>query len=432
MKAQTRLHKRVLELVPTLPCLSADQIADCMDRAINHWCKRNDKSNTNECVDCGHKWKGDKVEVCPHCGAKFTDYSSMRKTRFSDVGTYGVIQTSGEFTVVRKYIVQKMKYAKTELKQFVTETSQEWVADSGKKVLRAKPLAMCPYYRRIPFRLDCDMSIRRQFQSYNDNFYHFTPDCIYGKIQVSKMLQRNGIKTSLHGHNPEMVFVALLTNSRFETMWKAGLFKACSEFLYRGAGRIDDNWPQIKLMIRHKKKVKDFGMWLDYLELLKFFEKDLNSPKWLFPDNLKKAHDKYSDKKDKFLKEERDRQRKLEIQKKIDIFNAKSKYFDVAFSDKNIDVIVLKSIDEYKNEADHLGHCVYSREYWGEENTLIMSARLKRRPTKPVETIEIALDTGKILQCYGYKNGESKYHDEIMSLCKSNAYKITRITANGR
>ena len=102
----------------------------------------------------------------------------------------------------------------------------------------------------------------------------------------------------------------------------------------------------------------------------------------------------------------------------------KSKYFDITFRNSNIIVVVLSSIDAYKKEGDTLHHCVFTNTYYDRKNSLILSARLIDTPDTPIETIELSLTDGHILQCYGSHNQETQYHNEIISLVNQHSHLI--------
>ena len=102
----------------------------------------------------------------------------------------------------------------------------------------------------------------------------------------------------------------------------------------------------------------------------------------------------------------------------------KGKYFDITFSNENIVVIVLNSFDAYKHEGDALHHCVFSNDYYDRKDSLILSARLIEAPDIPIETIELSLTDGQILQCYGSHNKEAQYHNEIISLVNQHSHLI--------
>ena len=122
---------------------------------------------------------------------------------------------------------------------------------------------------------------------------------------------------------------------------------------------------------------------------------------------------------------ERELQRIFEQEKKAEEFiKNKSKYFDITFCNSNIIVVVLSSIDAYKKEGDTLHHCVFTNTYYDRKNSLILSARLIDTPDTPLETIELSLTDGHILQCYGSHNQETQYHNEIISLVNQHSHLI--------
>ena len=94
-----------------------------------------------------------------------------------------------------------------------------------------------------------------------------------------------------------------------------------------------------------------------------YFHKDISSPKYLFPEDLDAEHDRLVEKK---------------------------------------------------------------REILEKEDTLVLSARMKDAPDKPVETVEISLKTGKILQCFGACNRFTEHHEEIKKLVNKHSYKFIR------
>ena len=67
-------------------------------------------------------------------------------------------------------------------------------------------------------------------------------------------------------------------------------------------------------------------------------------------------------------------------------------------------------------EGDLQHHCVFSNSYYGKKDSLVLSARMRDRPDKPVETIEISLVNGQVLQCFGACNSITEHHQEILDL----------------
>ena len=196
--------------------------------------------------------------------------------------------------------------------------------------------------------------------------------------------------------------------------------------------RIKKYWKQILKFKKRDYKVENICLWFDYLDLLSYFGKDINNPHYIFPLDFSKAHDRLVKKKraiqERELEEARQK-RELErlnrLQEKAQEFiKAKGKYFDITFSSSNIVVVVLSSFDAYKYEGDTLHHCVFTNEYYNRKDSLILSARLIDTPDTPLETIELSLTDGHILQCYGSHNQETQYHNEIISLVNQHSHLI--------
>ena len=100
----------------------------------------------------------------------------------------------------------------------------------------------------------------------------------------------------------------------------------------------------------------------------------------------------------------------------------KSKFFGIRFTDGTIQVRVLESVHEYIEEGAELHHCLFSNEYYLKENSLILSATIEGR----IETIEVSLDTLKVVQSRGVCNQNSSYHDQIVSLVNANRRQISQ------
>ncbi len=84
-------------------------------------------------------------------------------------------------------------------------------------------------------------------------------------------------------------------------------------------------------------------------------------------------------------------------------------------------VIVLASLEDYRHEGNLQHHCVYSNAYYGKKDSLVLSARMRDHPDKPVETVEISLKDGKVLQCFGPCNTHTEHHQEILDLVNANS-----------
>ena len=78
-------------------------------------------------------------------------------------------------------------------------------------------------------------------------------------------------------------------------------------------------------------------------------------------------------------------------------------------------------MQEYLEEGKALRHCVFTNEYYLKKQSLILSARIEG---KRIETIEVSLETMKVIQCRGLQNKNTEYHDRIVNLVNANCQLI--------
>ena len=428
MRPGNALERRVDSLAAQVKDLTSAQWKWGLSHIIPHRCIYRTKSHKCTCVDCGHTWKEKIPKRCPHCGAKLTLLNDSRKRVFIEHRYYGIVQKVQEFSVIRLFYLYDVRKLGESPSSTYYEVLQHWISDDGHDTIRARNIAMFPYYRVCPYSLYTDLSIKRDstWYGYRRPHYHFTPDAFYPRMRCSEILSRNGFNGDFYGLYPEDVFRYLLTDNRFETLWKLGMTDFAEYFLDKSKTTVVKYWRQILQLHKTGYTVRDIGIWFDYLDLLEWFHKDITSPKWLFPKDLDAEHDRLVRKKQAILDRQELERRKKEEKEKLAVLQGKSPYFGITFGNSRLFVIVLKTLEDYKREGDMQHHCVYTNGYYGKPNTLILSARMKDAPDKPVETVEISLKTGKILQCFGACNHFTDYHDEIRKLVTKNSYKFIK------
>ncbi len=105
----------------------------------------------------------------------------------------------------------------------------------------------------------------------------------------------------------------------------------------------------------------------------------------------------------------------------------KSRFFGLVFTDGDLSVRVLEIVQEFVEEGDAMHYCVFACAYYLKLNSLIFSATIGG---KRVETVEVALDTLKVVQSCGVYNSQTKYHNNIVTLVRRNIPQIKkRMTA---
>lgn len=156
--------------------------------------------------------------------------------------------------------------------------------------------------------------------------------------------------------------------------------------------------------------------------MLRRLGKDTHNAHYVCPEDLQAAHDTAQRKLQAQREKEAEAQRRQKAIENEERFQAlKAPFFGIAFTDGTIQVRVLESVQEYIEEGQALHHCVFTNEYHLKEKSLILSASIDG---KPIETIELSLETMEILQCRGLMNQNTEYHERIIELVYRNIKEI--------
>lgn len=433
MKPRTRLHHEVLALHQKLekPKHQEPYVISKHDFYYTTHYKN------LVCLECNHTWKPTQIwheqvvgVKCPSCNKKLKKIATENGGRVTRVLTYSVIEVVERFQVFRYFSCWKhMDKNKAPYYTF-RSLFEEWKDyDKNKKVfigrtqafygdgfssadyeIRANSLPNrwgAPIYETFGSDITCPGAVYLpRFDKYKLNV--FKNDCDPRKLLYQVEMSPK-IETLLKSNQKDLLFHAVHRDSYHNTFW-----------------------PQIKIAFRNKYRVKDAGLWYDYLQNLRYFRKDILNAKFVCPKDLKKEHDFWMKKKLKVeekLRAEREEFQKLEIQKKLELHTVEyikyfKKFFDLVFTKDDITITVLKSVDEFKEEGEELKHCVFANAYYARRNSLILSAKLNG---VRLETIELSLKDFKILQSRGLKNNPSEYNEIIKDLVVKNIPKIRQV-----
>lgn len=414
MKPKNKFQQRVVEASKKLPKLTNEQIEWSKNNVIEHIGRRTDKGKIT-CTKCGHSWQGVGYLVdtltdcdCPNCKAKLKVKTTNK--RVFRTNYYMTMITACEGYQVVRSIMVKCTARVGKLPEYEhSEVMQRWIAPNGKYCTFAKlrqTMGTMYYDAWIHYT---PLELRRENDVYNRIF----TDIVYPRQKLIPELKRTGFKKAFHGQKPLDMFRTLLTDSRAETLLKTGYIKLFKRIMDSGWERnIDNYWQSIKICIRNGYTIKDATLWCDYIDLLRFFGKDLHNAKYVCPADLKAEHDRYVIKKAKA-----DAQQELEkqLEKEAEYREAKEKFFGLMFSDDVISVRVLESVAEIILEGKLMHHCVGS--YHTKTDSLILSACIDG---KKIETIEVSLTQLRVIQSRGVCNKNTKYHDRIINLVNQN------------
>lgn len=432
MKPRNKREREVAELSEYLPPLR-EQEEWAKDNLFEHTAFKS--GSEAWCSDCGHTFSvedsdlivsldlSDSIE-CPHCGRKLK-LKVSRKQKNEESNYMTVACVFHGYQVLRHvYCLRFTRKKDAFINYFFKEVVQEWITEDGKRTIMALPMNM----GGNGWLYSEPLSIKNE---YGSGYYHSYGDLyalygeVYPKLDLLPILRKYGLKRSFHGVTPSRLVRALISgNGDFELCLKTKQYSMLQYLGKNGTHQIKYK-PSFNICNRNMYKIKDASMWVDYMNLLSYFHKDLHNAKYVCPKNLKKKHDILMNRKKKIeAKIRAERQREAAIRAAIkrkeailEFYKQKEKFFGICISDGEINIRPLESVTQFYLEAKAMHHCVFSNEYFKKKDCLIMSARIG---DKRIETIEVNLNTLQVVQSRGVCNQGTEYHDRIVGLVKSN------------
>lgn len=425
MKPRTKLQHKVVKFSKHLPDITPEQKVWSYKTCLDHIAYRN-KTNTS-CLDCGHIWKEKsrrKTCVCPNCNTKLK-VEDTRKLKLEQEVYFAIITTCGEFQVCRYFELTSTHKRGKKVDYFLWEVAQQWILPNGRYEIFARLHRVNCYIDRWYKDFEIRKKNPNAYNYWVQDLYNINPNYIYPKVSILPEFKKLGIRSKFYGISPLDMFLNVLKENRLETLLKIKQYSLLKYCIYERKLPITQYWNSIKICVRNKYKVKDAGLWIDYLDLLNYFNKDLHNAKYVCPKNLKQEHDRYVEKKRRRQERERIENLKSKISKEEPKYKkTKAKFFGLCFTDGKIEISPLSSVQEFLIEGDTLHHCVFTNNYYKRKDSLILSAKIG---DKRIETIEVSLKTMKIIQCRGLQNCNSKYHNQILELMNENMNQIKNI-----
>ena len=416
MKPRNKFEQAVLAQSKYLRPITKAQRQWAFRECIEHYAYRLPKGNTT-CMDCGHSWQMIEATehcTCPQCGAGL-EVITTRARKLKQRQYFTVLTSSGGYQVLRMYLLIAGMEKSYQASSSVMEIGQYWWDERGRQSIVAVQRTMGHYIDSFAYY--SPMAIRRDNEAYR--FVARCPLC--PKVKLSDTLKRNGFGGKCYDIAPTSLIPALLTDSRAETLLKAGRTEHLAYFLSR-ARKIDEYWQAYKITLRRGYDITDIALWCDYVDMLRRLGKDTHNAHYVCPEDLQAAHDTAQRKLQAQREKEAEAQRRKKAIENEERFQAlKAPFFGIAFTDGTIQIRVLESVQEYIEEGQALHHCVFTNEYHLKEKSLILSASIAG---KRIETIEVSLETMEVLQCRGLMNQNTEYHERIIELVHQNMKQI--------
>lgn len=430
MQPKTKLQKRVFALSEALPEISQEQKAWAFKNMFDKVAYRT-KTKTS-CLECGHVWPGvQKVKTCncPKCGIKLKVEDTKKQKLFQSARCMSIVTVSEEFQVVRFYEAWAQKRSGEEARYNGWEICQQFINPET-----CKMTAVARYAAGFNGGLSGNMEIRVTEDQWGNQKHNYFSERMYPVIQAQPLFARNGFTKPVPEVNPYSFLRKLIASSRCETLLKANQIELLSCAVNSSyENKVQKHWNSIKICLRNNYIVKDGVSYLDYLDLLAYFEKDLHNAHYVCPANFHREHNKYVKKKQKVEDQQRrdrnareaERARLRQIDDAAQLLAGttqylidKAPYIGLEFNDHDLTISVLKNVDEFKECGSVLGsNCIYSSKYYDRERSLCLVTRVDGVIT---EVIEVTLDNFKIQQARGYNNHASKFNTDIVELVKKN------------
>ena len=418
MKPRNKFEKAVLEQSKHLRPITTTQSKWAFRECIDHFAYRLPKGRTT-CMDCGHSWVMDKHRetcTCPHCRAKLQVKETYER-KLQQKQYFTLLTTCGEFQVLRMFLLIVGMEKGYKAQTSIIEIGQYWWNMQGRKAVVAIQRVLGHYVDTFSYY--SPMAIRND----NEAYQHFAYSPIYPKFKVTDILRRNGFKDNFYGIVPILFIPALLTDSRVETLLKAGRTDHLRYFLSNKKA-FEELWQSYKIAVRNGYEIVDISLWSDYVDTLRRLGKDIHNPKYLCPTDLKGEHDRRHEELLRVReREEIEKKQKKAMEDEKRFKELKSKFFGICFTDGTIQVHVLESVQEHLDEGVSMHHCVFSNAYYLKEDSLILSATIEG---KRIETIEVSLRTLEVVQSRGVCNKNTEYHEQIVNLVNANRGLISR------
>lgn len=419
MKPRTQLQKDAVRLSARLKPISTKDFQYGCKKTFGYVALRR-SSGTHNCMECGHSWtetKQLKQVRCPHCG-KLLTIKDSNKSKLEEHSFFCVMTVQEDYQVLRHMYIMCRKFVGAPARFYGEETTRLYIDRKGNYAAISYPPKMYWYRHKNPFDSYKDMQLR-QYSGWmcSGDFYDVGSEYSLIKKLRDDLKQRGYRETYA---SQLQTIKRILTSPKHETLIKAnmiGVFSLRNE-------DIEKYWSSIKICLRNKYNPSDARMWRDMLHDLERLGKDLRSPKYVCPEDLVAAHNRWNGiirRQDEERRRRERRERELEElrtdkQREKDFYKYKSMFFGIKIVKNDIQLMVLNSIEEYKKEGDVMHHCVFSNRYYGEKDSLVLRAIVGG---VHMATVELSLKDYKVLQCRGKHNSKPERYDDIVGLVES-------------
>ncbi|MBR4855671.1 MAG: PcfJ domain-containing protein [Bacteroidaceae bacterium] len=431
MKARTKAQREVVELTATLPPFDERDLRDARQGFARIYVG----ARTAWCSCCGSVWESDlwngrkENDVCPHCGARGKVVKSANKMKSDEKYYVSFIRVVGDWQVIRTAICRRIveKGDADNIYFSIDEVFQRWMRPETVDVIVGRGVhGLCSWCCDV-WNHDSAWTIRKE------HFRFELEGDVCGKIQLSKVVRRNGLKSIRRDVGVKDLLWHIIHDDRAEILAKGRQWEMLKHLVSPSKARdVGRWWKEIRVAMRNGYRIKDAGLWLDMVELLSKCGKDVRNPHYICPADLHLAHDAAlmmdARRLDRIAAQRADEEKDRKARKVLADADLAARYaervnrwLDVMIRGKGITIRPLQNIREFYEEGEAMHHCVFTCGYYKKDGILVLTAR---KAGVRLETIEVDTKRWRILQCRGRFNKESVHHKEIVSLMEKNMSKL--------
>lgn len=377
------------------------------------------------CSECGAEvqWLGQ--HECPQCHCKWTG-EPQEDIKAWDRNYHMELEAHGDIQVCRIYRAERRTFYGKKVVHAIWEVERIMYSPSGERVLFARNVQPMSWYCDA-FSMSSPLTFKQEKNLYYKAEQRYNLSVrTYHIASLTKQWQYKNIPALLKEFDNSTVALRVIATAYGETLYKSGQ-TAMFRYLLQHPGETfpKETQQSINICNRNHYKIEDATMWLDNLELLKYFHLDTHSPKYLCPQNLRKNHQKMLYKRamiENNIYVMRSIEEDEQLQKLIATWHKHmGKILTLSLKSDNLNIRPLQDVNEFKEEGEKMHHCVYANRYWNYKthpNSLILSA--KDDNGKRLATIEYNMANESIVQCRAACNAVPKRDAEIRALINDN------------
>lgn len=407
------------------------------------------------CSECGCTINPIGQKECPQCHTKWTEKETLElghRRVDRELRDIAIFEAKGDIQLVRYVRVERrVKYGER-TEPYAWEVERIMYAPSGERKVWERPVQFMSYafdaFTHGPMVLRREVSPNSM--SYSSNLRKNLCVWDYEIKSLTKQWQYKDVPGLMDKYDYNTSCIRVIAYPIAETMLSAHQVPLF-DHLVRTRSRLPKGGEAaVKICIRHKYRIDDPSLWLDTLYMLTNEKKDIHNPKFVCPDDLVALHQQLYDRKhrrDVAIRARReaayaarreqaraawDKQYADMLKKREESVKDYPEHFgkllSLTLTAPNLSIRPLQNVEEFKQEGEHMHHCVYKMYYWdyhAHPTTLILSA--KDSEGKRLATIEYNMEANRIVQCRAACNEVPERYDEICKLITDNKAQFVKL-----